>query len=278
MLYFYILMPNKKLTHLVLLCNFLLFCCRILFIFAGLSLQGNTIAKLYKLSTTLPYKCPSTAPLGTVSPTHSTERFDFDTSKYFEIYSTEWIIYVIIKMRKIVRLNERRLKKIIRNNKMKDLKFIGIGGAYALGLGGNCAYLKDGKTLLLIDCCEDATSKLKENNAFCYVAEIVIAITHTHADHCAGLGTFIWYSNFILNIKPQIISNSDTFEEHLRELLKLLGVEEKFFEFVNSANVVVDNCKIEMLPTTHTKILESFGIMFADNEGKYYYTGDTNDF
>ena len=24
---------------------------------------------------------------------------------------------------------------------MKDLKFIGIGGAYALGLGGNCAYL-----------------------------------------------------------------------------------------------------------------------------------------
>ena len=25
---------------------------------------------------------------------------------------------------------------------MKDLKFIGIGGAYALGLGGNCAYLK----------------------------------------------------------------------------------------------------------------------------------------
>ena len=52
---------------------------------------------------------------------------------------------------------------------MKDLKFIGIGGAYALELGGNCAYLKDDKILLLIDCCEDATNKLKEKNAFCDV-------------------------------------------------------------------------------------------------------------
>lgn len=161
---------------------------------------------------------------------------------------------------------------------MKDLKFIGIGGAYALGLGGNCAYLKDDNTLLLIDCCEDATIKLKENNAFKDVKEIVIAITHTHADHCAGLGTLIWYSNFLLNIKPKIISNSQSFELHLRELLKLLGVEEKFFEFVNPLNIMVDNCKIEMIPTTHTSILESFGILFTDNEGKYYYTGDTNDF
>ena len=32
---------------------------------------------------------------------------------------------------------------------MKDLTFIGIGGAYALGLGGNCAYLKEDKSLLL---------------------------------------------------------------------------------------------------------------------------------
>lgn len=161
---------------------------------------------------------------------------------------------------------------------MKDLRFIGIGGAYALGLGGNCAYLKDDKTLFLIDCCEDATIKLKENNAFNDVKEIVITITHTHADHCAGLGTLIWYSNFLLNIKPKIISNSNSFELHLRELLKLLGVQEKFFEFINPLNVIIDNCKIEMVPTTHTPILESFGIMFTDNEGKYYYTGDTNDF
>lgn len=161
---------------------------------------------------------------------------------------------------------------------MKELKFIGIGGAVTLELGGNCAYLKDDKTLLLIDCCEDATTKLKNREAFNNIENIVIAITHTHSDHVAGLGTFVWYCNFLLNIKPKIISNSKSFELHLRQLLKLLGVEEKFFEFVNPANVMVDDCKIEMMPTTHTSSLECFGIMFTDEEGKYYYTGDTNDF
>ncbi len=161
---------------------------------------------------------------------------------------------------------------------MKDLSFIGIGGAYALELGGNTAYLKDNNTLLLIDCCEDATKKLKEHNAFENIENIVIAITHTHSDHVAGIGTFIWYCNFLLNIKPKIVSNSKTFEDHLNNLLKLLGVEERFYEFVNQEELVVDNCKIEMIPTTHTSILECFGVMFTDSCGKYYYSGDTNDF
>ena len=60
--------------------------------------------------------------------------------------------------------------------------------------------------------------------------------------------------------------------------MKLLGVEKKFFEFVNSSNIMVDNCNFEMLPTTHTPILESFGIIFTDDKGKYFYTSDTNDF
>ena len=161
---------------------------------------------------------------------------------------------------------------------MKDLKFIGVGGSVALEFGGNSAYLKDGKTLLLIDCCEGAAIKLKERHVFNGVENMVIGITHTHADHVAGLGVLIWYSNFILNIKPKIISNSKSFELHLKELLKLQGVKDKYFEFVDAKDVVINNCRIEMMPTTHTPALECFGIMFTDNKGKYYYTGDTNDF
>ena len=33
-----------------------------------------------------------------------------------------------------------------------------------------------------------------------------------------------------------------------------------------------------MKPTTHSPILQCFGIMFEDSEGKYYYTGDTSDY
>ncbi len=160
---------------------------------------------------------------------------------------------------------------------MIDLKFIGVGGAYALGLGGNCAFLKDKRTLLLIDCCEDATIKLKSKNVLDEIDNIIIAITHTHSDHIAGLGTFIWYANFFLKIKPKIISNSQTFELHMKNLLKLMGVDEKYFEFISMSSVVND-CKIKMIPTSHTQLLESFGIKFVDKEGEYYYSGDTNDF
>ena len=34
---------------------------------------------------------------------------------------------------------------------MKELNFIGIGGATNIKLGGNCCYLKDGNNLLVID-------------------------------------------------------------------------------------------------------------------------------
>ena len=161
---------------------------------------------------------------------------------------------------------------------MIDLKFIGIGGAYALTLGGNCAYLKDKDSLLLIDCCEDAALKLKDRNIFYNIKNITIAITHTHSDHVAGIGTLIWYSNFLLGIKPKIIKNSQSFELHMRKLLQMLGVEDKFFEFIEPSNVNVKECTLEMIPTKHTPILESFGIMFSDSDGKYYYSGDTNDF
>ena len=160
---------------------------------------------------------------------------------------------------------------------MKDLKFIGTGGAYNLEFGGNSAFIKDNDKLLLIDCCEDASVKLFNAKALDNLKEIIVAITHTHSDHIAGLGTFIWYSNFLLNIKPKIISNSKKFEEHTRELLTLLGVDGKYYEFVSASGLIIDGCTLEMLPTTHTDKLDSFGIMFSDDIGKYYYTGDTND-
>ena len=160
---------------------------------------------------------------------------------------------------------------------MKDLKFIGTGGAYNLEFGGNSAFIKDNDKLLLIDCCEEATAKLYKVNAFAGIKEIIVAITHTHSDHMAGLGTFIWYSNFLLNIKPKIISNTPTFENRLKDTLTLLGVDGKYYEFVDCKDIEIDDCVLEMIPTTHKVDMEAFGIMFTDDSGKYYYTGDTND-
>ena len=103
---------------------------------------------------------------------------------------------------------------------MKKLKFIGVGGAMNLELGGNCCYLKDGDNLLVIDACEDATKKLVEEDAFKGVKNIYIAITHTHYDHVAGLGILIWYANFVYKIKPTIIYKTFRYKCNLKKLLK----------------------------------------------------------
>ncbi len=160
---------------------------------------------------------------------------------------------------------------------MEKLNFIGIGGATNIELGGNCCFLKNKGSLLIVDACEEATKKLIEVDAFKDIKNIYIVITHTHYDHVAGLGVLIWYSNFYLNIIPQIIYNDDEYKFTLSRLLRITGVDEKLFAFVDESLLNFD-FSINMKPTTHAPNLQCFGIMFEDSEGKYYYTGDTNDF
>ena len=160
---------------------------------------------------------------------------------------------------------------------MKKLNFIGIGGATNIELGGNCCYLKDNGNLLLIDMCEGATERLEKEEVFKDVKNIYIAITHTHFDHVAGLGVFIWYCNFYLNISPKIIYSNFKYKCHLKKLLKLTGVDKKYVDFIKDSSFKINDLTLNMQPTTHTPKLQCLGIMLEDKEGKYYYTGDTND-
>ena len=153
-------------------------------------------------------------------------------------------------------------------NIIEKLNFIGIGGATTIELGGNCCYIKDNDNLLIIDACEEATKKLLNVGAFDDIKNIYIAITHTHYDHVAGLGVLIWYSNFYLSIVPHIIYNDETYKKTLYDLLRITGVDEKLFKFVDeqSLNFSFD---VNMQPTPHSPKLQCFGIMFKDKFGKY---------
>ena len=118
--------------------------------------------------------------------------------------------------------------------KMKKLNFIGIGGATNIELGGNSCYLKDDDNLLVIDMCEGATERLEKEDVFKGVKNIYVIITHTHFDHVAGLGVFIWYCNFYLNISPKIIYSKFKYKNHIKKLLRLTDVDKKYFEFIKS--------------------------------------------
>ena len=159
---------------------------------------------------------------------------------------------------------------------MEKLKFIGVGGATNIEFGGNGAFVKDNKNLIIIDAPEEATKKLNDAKAFDNISNVYIIITHSHYDHIAGLGVLIWYSNFYLKIKPNIIYSKNRFKRNLNKLLKITGVHDTLFSFIKDNDVNL-SFKVSILPTTHSKDLDCFGIMFTDNTGKYYYTGDTND-
>lgn len=159
---------------------------------------------------------------------------------------------------------------------MEKLKFIGVGGATNIEFGGNGAFVKDNKNLIIIDAPEEATKKLNDAKAFDNINNVYIIITHSHYDHIAGLGVLIWYSNFYLKIKPNIIYSKNRFKRNLNKLLKITGVHDNLFSFIKDNNVNL-SFKVSILPTTHSRDLDCFGIMFTDNTGKYYYTGDTND-
>ena len=160
---------------------------------------------------------------------------------------------------------------------MKKLSFIGIGGSTNIELGGNCCYLKDKDNLLIVDMCEGATEKLVNAGVLKGIKNVYVAITHTHFDHIAGLGVFIWYCNFELNISPKIIYSDSKYLHTLKRLLKLTGIDNKFFEFIKDSSFEINDLKLKLQRTTHTPKLQCFGIMFEDNSGKYYYTSDTSD-
>lgn len=160
---------------------------------------------------------------------------------------------------------------------MEKLKFLGIGGALNLDLGGNSAFLKRNNKLLVIDVCECATEKLVKNNILDGINEVYIVITHTHYDHVAGLGTLIWYLNYRLSVKTYVIYNSKKYLNHLKKLFKTTGVDLKLINFIKDTDFLLGDLSLKLKLTTHEPTLICNGIMFSDKEGKYYYTGDTND-
>ena len=160
---------------------------------------------------------------------------------------------------------------------MEKLKFLGIGGATNVELGGNSSFLIIKNKLLMVDVCECATEKLLKNNLLEGIKEAYIVITHTHYDHVAGLGTFIWYLNYILNIKTYVIYDNKKYLNHLKKLFTVTGVDLEIVNFVKDTDFSLGDLTLKLKPTTHEPPLICHGVMFSDNEGKYYYTGDTND-
>lgn len=163
-------------------------------------------------------------------------------------------------------------------------QFIGTGSAFNIDLGNTSAYIKQDKTLLLIDCGATVFARAKKLRLFDDVENVYIIITHMHTDHVGSLGNVIEYLTIIKGITPNIILTTDESatkqEEDIKVYLEKVGVTEDDYEFTycDMMEEVLQNLvKIEMPQVAHSKKLTSYAVELYFTDKTIYYTSDQND-
>ncbi|WP_238884084.1 MBL fold metallo-hydrolase [Clostridium sp. YIM B02551] len=158
---------------------------------------------------------------------------------------------------------------------MNRLKFLGRGSGYHSIEANTSAYIKENKTLLLIDCGETVFKKVLEKNLMDGIEEVHILITHMHSDHIGSLGGFIGFCYWKYKIISKVYFKE---KERIKIFLELLGLKDN-----ESFKVVDSNNRIESLSlnvnsklTKHVKALNSYSyILKFDIGNSIFYSGDT---
>ena len=157
------------------------------------------------------------------------------------------------------------------------LSFIGIGSAFNTELGNNCAYIKKGHSIVMIDCGSTTFSTMRELDILKDVRDVFVIITHLHPDHIASLGDLIFFCTYGLNTKANIATPD---EENVKALLRLMGVEDHHYNMIdlNTPSEIVTkdiSLEIETIRVEHVKALNCFGYILSYEGKKIYYSGDS---
>ncbi|MDP4182490.1 MAG: MBL fold metallo-hydrolase [Bacillota bacterium] len=159
------------------------------------------------------------------------------------------------------------------------LKFTGVGSAFNTALGNTNAFIRKNDSLLLIDCGGTVFERLIKYKILEGIKNLYILITHTHPDHIGSLGDTVFYSYYILKIKPFVIHPD---KETLSQILSSMGVSEEIYEFIDSTNYCIEDktlgkVKLEFLPVSHVENIPAYGIEINYDGQCFFYSGDAND-
>lgn len=163
------------------------------------------------------------------------------------------------------------------------LKFIGSGSAFNTKLGNNSAYHKNESELLLIDCGSNIFHIIKESNLLEGIDNVIVLITHCHADHVGSLADLILYTYYshgeFAKSKVTVYSPFDT---NVDELLKINGcLEGIHFDIKllgNSEPVKIDSLKLSFNfnKTSHVKELEAYSLNLLIKDLLIFYSADSD--
>lgn len=158
------------------------------------------------------------------------------------------------------------------------LKFLGKGSAFNTELGNTSAYIKKGKSMILIDCGGTVFSELKRKNLLDY-ENLHIIITHTHPDHVGSLGDLIFYSHYIRGVKPNIyFPHKKTIDDMLTYVgvsNELYNVESRYVNWIKDDEF--GNVDVEFSNNKHVVEIPAYGFLIKIDGKKYYYSGDTSE-
>ena len=162
-----------------------------------------------------------------------------------------------------------------------NLNFLGIGSAFNVLQGNNACYIKEGNSLLLIDCGETVYERLNMYNLLDGVDNIYLLVTHTHSDHIGSVGTLANYYYLSLNKKIHIILDYNSkIKEDIKTLLRIFGLEEHMY-YIETPDFLDNKFssfkKVRYQEITHCTQLISYACIFDTDDGEIFYTGDTND-
>lgn len=151
---------------------------------------------------------------------------------------------------------------------MQTLNFLGNGSAFNTEFGNTSAYIKEDKTLLLIDCGETTFQKIKEINLLKGIKNVKVLITHLHSDHSGSLSSLIYYCYYIMGIKVKIYNNS--LQNDIEAFLSFQGNRKGVhYEFLSNLE------GIEEIETSHSEDLKSYGYYIRYKNKSIYFSGDS---
>ncbi|MGL4850771.1 MAG: MBL fold metallo-hydrolase [Clostridium sp.] len=158
------------------------------------------------------------------------------------------------------------------------LKFLGKGSAFNTELGNTSAYIKKGKSMILIDCGGTVFHELKKRGLLDF-ENLHIIITHTHPDHVGSLGDLIFYSHYIKGVKPNIYFPH---KKTIDDMLSYVGVSNELYNVESRyVNWIKDdefgNVDVEFANNKHVVEIPAYGFLIKIDGKKYYYSGDTGE-
>ncbi|MEG0847994.1 MBL fold metallo-hydrolase [Niameybacter sp.] len=156
------------------------------------------------------------------------------------------------------------------------LKFLGIGSAFNTELGNNSAFIKEGKSLLLIDCGGTVFHDLQKYHLLEGLEEIFVLITHTHPDHVGSLGEVIFYCYYILKVKVNLFFPNEIL---MISYLQIIGVTPDMYCLQTAEDIQFSVNELELtslqwIEQEHVETMPAYSFIVKGQGVSFYYSGD----